>query len=472
MTAQPDTEARAAQPAALAAQPATVASSGGSSPAPSFGRELTALIRLAIPLVVARAGHNLMAVVDTMVAGRISPESVAAVGLGGAAWFMVYVVPMGVLLGLDPLVSQAVGAGRRERWMTGLAAARWVALVMAVPTIAATLLLPDLMLRLAQPVEVVEALRPYMAFMALGIVPGLLFHTTGTYLTAHGHTRQFVMITLCINGLNLVLDLWFVHGGLGVPALGVAGIGAATAGCAFAEWGLLSWAVRRDPALRALGVPWQPPKLSTVRDILRTGLPVGVQYGLEVAGFTTATLLVGTFGSLVLAGHQIALNFAGMTFTFALGVSSAASVRVGQALGRGDADGVRTAGRAALVAGLALGAGGAIVMAFGRFAIARAYTPDPETIAYGAAFLAIAAVFQLADMSQAIGFGVLRGLDDTRVPMLFNVVGYWCVGLPLGALGAFQVFGDPRAIWWGLTAALAVVAVALRLRFVALTRRI
>ena len=194
--------------------------------------------------------------------------------------------------------------------------------------------------------------------------------------------------------------------------------------------------------------------------------------GLEVAGFTTATLLVGTFGSLVLAGHQIALNFAGMTFTFALGVSSAASVRVGQALGRGDAEGVRTAGRAALVAGLALGAGGAIVMAFGRFAIARAYTPDPETIAYGAAFLAIAAVFQLADMSQAIGFGVLRGLDDTRVPMLFNVVGYWCVGLPLGALGAFQVFGDPRAIWWGLTAALAVVAVALRLRFVALTRRI
>ncbi len=436
------------------------------------GVEFSKLVQLAVPLVLARVGASAMGMVDTMVAGRISPEAVAAVGLGSASWFMVFIIPFGISLGLDPLVSQAVGAGRPSVWKSGLVATRWLSLILALPAAILVFLLPDFMEMVGQPPEVVEVLRPYMAFMAVGMLPSLLFHTYATYLTAHGHTRQFVMITVVINLLNLALDVWFVHGGLGVPALGLGGVGAATMACAFTEYFLLRAVLSPAGTLAHLQVPWRRPDPESIRKVLRTGVPVGVQYGFEVAGFTVVTFLVGLFGAQALAGHQIALNLAGMTFTVALGVGAAGSVRVGQALGAGDPAGVRRAGWTAIAVGIVFAAGSALVIWYGREWIARLYSPDPETIRMGASFLAIAAAFQFADMAQAIGFGVLRGLDDTKVPVLFNVVGYWVLGVPLGALGAFYWSDDPRWLWWGLTGALSLVAVSLLTRFWLLTRQL
>lgn len=443
-----------------------------SSRPPTARTELSALFALAIPLVVARAGHACMGLVDTLVAGRISSDAVAAVGLGSTSWFLVYVLPFGVLLGLDPLVSQSVGAGDERRWRAGLVSARWIALAVAVPAALAIWQLPDFLAWIQQPPSVVEVLRPYMFFMAIGVLPGMLFHAYGTYLTAHGHTGQFVAISVVVNVLNLVLDLWFVHGGLGVPPLGVAGIGAATAGCAIAEVVLLRWAMHRKPVLRALYEKWRVPDWDVTRRIVRTGVPVGVQYGFEVAGFTVVTYLVGLFGATTLAGHQVALSVSSVTFTVALGVSSAASVRVGQAAGAGQPRAVALAGRVALGVGLTLAACAAAAMALGRDVVAGAYTDDPATLEVASQFLLIAAAFQLADMVQAIGFGLLRGLDDTRIPVTFNVVAYWCLGVPLGAYAAFVLFDDPTWLWWGLTGALTIVAVALAIRFSVLSRRL
>lgn len=433
---------------------------------------MVALVRLAIPLIALRVGNNLMQVVDTIVAGRISPEAVAAVGLGGAAWFMIFIIPFGTLLGLDPLVSQAAGAGDRRTGVRGLSTARWLALALSVPTIGLVVAAPDILLRVGQPQEVVEVLRPYLYFIAAGVPPALLFHVSGTYLTAHGHTRQFLAITIALNVLNLALDIWFVHGGLGIPALGIAGIGAATAGCAFAEWVLISYVTRRSGPLGHLHVPWRRPDATAARRILAVGLPVGTQYGLEIWGFSISTFMMGLLGTSILAGHHIAISVGGLTFTMALGVSSAASARVGNAVGRGDRAGVVLAGRTALLTGLALGALAAAGLALFRTPIARLYTPDEATATWGATFLFVAAAFQFVDMVQAIGFGVLRGLGDTRIPMLFNVGAYYGLGLPVGAVAVFHLGLSPTWLWWGLSIALSFVAIALSLRFRVLSRRL
>ena len=451
-------------------------SSIGSASDPAAGSrrfaEVVALARLALPLIVARAGHNLMGVVDTMVAGRIGPSAVGAVGLGFGAFFLVFIFPFGIVLGLDPLVSHAVGAKREDRWRAGLNAARWIALAATVPTAVAVLLLPDALDMLGQDPTVVAGLRSYMPFLATAVLPMLLFHVYSTYLTAHGHTRQFVVITVVVNFLNLGLNLWFVHGGLGLAPMGVAGIGAATLGCTIAEFLMLRFMISSRGRFSDLWVRWTRPRRTEVKAIAETGVPVGLQYGMEVAGFTTASILLGLFGAITLAGHQIALNFAGLTFTAALGISSAASVRVGQARGREDVGGIRRAGWAAIAVGLTMAVTMGAAMALARGPIASLYTSDLETWQMATSFLLIAAAFQLADQTQAIGFGVLRGLDDTRIPTLFNVVAYWLIGLPLGAWWAFGPAGDPRGIWWGLTVALCIVAIALLIRFRVLTSRL
>lgn len=407
----------------------------------------------------------MMGVVDTMVAGRIGPDAVGAVGLGFAAAFFVYVIPFGILLGLDPVVSHAVGAKLPRRWRSGLVAARWIWLILSVPTFFGVLAVPMALSYMSQDAGVVAGLRLYMPFIACSIPPMLLYHVYATYLTAHGNTRQFVVITLAVNGLNVLLNLWFVGGGFGLPPMGVAGIGAATLGCTLTEVLLLRLFLRPHGRFSELWVPWSVPDRETLRRILNTGIPVGIQYWIEVAGFTVASVLIGTFGAITLAGHHIALNFAGLTFTAAIGLGAAAGVRVGHARGRREAAEMKLAGWTAIQVGFISAVVFALSMAAGRGLIASLYTDDPETWRAATGFLLIAAAFQLADMVQAIGFGVLRGLDDTKVPTLFNALAYWLVGLPIGCWWAFGPSNDPRGLWWGLTIALCIVSVALVYRF-------
>ncbi len=413
-----------------------------------------------------------MGVVDTMVAGRIGPEAIAAVGLAATAYFMLFIGAYGTMLGLDPLVSRAVGASDMTASRGTLVSARWLAVLFCLPIIAGTWFAPDALRWMGEPEAVVAESEIYLAFVVIGILPRLLFHTYATYLTAHGHTAPFVLVTVVVNVVNLVCDVWFVNGGLGVPALGVAGIGAASAACRFVEFGFVLWWIRPGGRFAHLDAPWIAPAAKYVRRILWIGVPVGVQYLLEAGGFCAVTFLMGLKGELQLAGHQVALSFASVTFTVAMALSSAASVRVGQAYGRRDVEGVRQAGWTAFAVGFTLACGFAVLMWCGRGLIARAYINDPETVLVAAGFLAIAAVFQVADATQAIGFGVLRGLGDTRVPTTFNIVAYWLVGLPLGIWGAFVTGDRPEWLWWGLTIALVIVAAGLLVRFRVQVRRL
>jgi MATE family multidrug resistance protein len=263
------------------------------------------------------------------------------------------------------------------------------------------------------------------------------------------------------NLANVVLNWMFIFGRLGAPALGVGGAALATtisrwlmaALLAAAGWRLLA------PYLR----PWRADTLAwgPLLAMVRLGLPIGVQMQLEFGAFGIIGLLMGTLGAVPMAGHQVALNLASVTFMVPLGVSSAAAVLVGQAVGREDPAGARRAAVAALLCGVGFMAASAGVMLAVPRTLAALYTSQAEVLAMAAALLPLAGVFQVFDGIQVVSIGILRGVGDTRTPMIVNVLGFWFVGLPVSWWLGLRAGQGPVGLWWGLTMGLIVVALFL-----------
>lgn len=434
--------------------------------------ELSALIALAAPIVASHSGNVIMGVVDTIVAGRIGTTAVGALALAHTAYLLFVVFARGIILGMDPYVSQAVGAGDRERQARGLDAGLTSAWVLSLPVVLATLASPWALRAMGQPPAVVDEVEVYLNIVAWSAPLTLFASVWSTWLAAHGRTGVLVPIAVATNVVNLFLSAGLGLGLMGLPALGVQGIAIATLTCRALELaGLYLW-VRGGPNASWLSTPRRRASLDVMRSVWRTGLPVGAQYALEFAGFGMATLLIGLLGEDEVAGHQVAINVASLTFTVALGISAAASVRVGHAVGRRDIEAVRRAGWTAWAVGAVFGTVCAVLLFVTRHEIVGLYVGGGRVSDFAASLLLIAAVFQLADMTQAIGFGVLRGLSDTRLPALFNVLAYWLVGLPVGGWFALKVTERPEPVWWGLTGALAIVALLLIARFRALTRTV
>jgi MATE family multidrug resistance protein len=279
--------------------------------------------------------------------------------------------------------------------------------------------------------------------------------------------RPALVIVVLANGLNALANWVLIYGRWGMPALGSTGAAWATT---ISRWAMLAalaaWVFgHRDLRRFAVWAPRGAVDRALLGRLFRLGAPVGMQYGMEVGIFAATALLMGRFGPVPLAGHQIALNLCSITFMVPLGFSATAAVRVGHALGRGDAGAAR---RAAFTA-YALGAGfmGFSALSFLLFpeALAGIYTDDESVVRMGARLLLIGGVFQLSDGCQTIGIGALRGAADTRIPMFVTIVAYWGVGLPLGWLLAFLLRVGPEGLWWGLTCGLTVVAVTLAARF-------
>ncbi|TVR03584.1 MAG: MATE family efflux transporter [Deltaproteobacteria bacterium] len=427
--------------------------------------ELARLLVLAGPLVVARLSHVLMGFVDTWMAGTLGTEAVAAIGLGHTIWFLGFVFAIGTLMGIEPLIASAMGRSDEERAGAIFAAGRWVAVGLMPLLVLLAVLGPWAAEVLGQPEEVRPLLVQYLGVVAFAVPAALLFQVMSTAVAALGWSRPLLLISLAGNGVNIVTNVVFVHGIGPVPALGVAGIALATVLSSVVMWVLLHRAMASAQRARALRRPWERPRWADVRQALGIGVPVGVQYGLEVAGFTAATVMMGWFGAAALAAHQVALSVISVSFTVALGLGTAAGILVARAEGRGDIGLARRTGRMAFGCGAVVALVAAGVLVAGRSFIAGAFLEEPAALALAVSLLWMAAIFQVADSVQAVAFGLLRGLGDTRVPLLFNVVGYWVVGLPVGGWLALQVLGRPEPIWAGLTVALFLVAGAALLRF-------
>jgi MATE family multidrug resistance protein len=429
--------------------------------------ELGPTLRLALPLVLAELGWMSMAIVDTMMVGRLpnSAVAMAAVSLGGILVNVLSFFAGGLLIGLDTLVSQVFGAGQREDCHRSLLHGIYISCALAPLLMAPVWAFEPMLRAMGIAPDVIVLAVPYSKALAWGTLPLLLYFAVRRCMQAMNIVRPIAFALVTANIINAGGNLLLIYGKWGIPAMGAVGSGWSTAWAriylSVVLVGYLLWYDRRHRT-RLLHTPIQP-ELRRIRRLIALGFPSAMQITLEVGVFALVTALIGRLGAISLASHQIALNTVSFTYMVPLGMSSAAAVRVGQAIGRKDPQGAADAGGTAIFLGAAFMTCMSVVLLVVPRWIARAYTPDPAIIQSTIALLAAGAAFQLFDGIQTVATGALRGLGDTRTPMLCHFTAYWIIGLPLGSWLCFRLGWGAFGLWAGLSLALILIGIVLLL---------
>ena len=424
-------------------------------------RELRPMLGLAVPVVLAELGWMAMGVVDTMMVGRVSAEAIGAVSIGRALLMVVAVFGIGLLLGLDTVVSQAFGAGRLEDCRRFLLQGLYLSVFLAVPLTLAVRVLGSFLDDWGVDPAVVPLAQRYVKAVSWSLLPVFLYTAFRRYLQSINLVRPVMIALVSANLVNVAGNWVLVFGHLGAPRLGAEGSGWATSiASAYMALFLLAAALLhdRDAGLLRIGLAIDPARL---RRLLQLGFPAALQLLLEVGVFALATALAGRLDPFSLAAHQIALTAASFTFMVPLGVSSAAAVRVGQALGRRDPPAARRAGWTALLLGSSFMLLAAIAFVLFPANVVRLFSSDPRVISSGVLLLYLAAVFQLFDGVQVVAAGALRGAGDTRTPLASNLVGHWVLGLPVGYYLCFVTGWGAVGLWIGFSLGLIAVATLL-----------
>ncbi|WP_437277571.1 MATE family efflux transporter [Sorangium sp. So ce375] len=434
---------------------------------------LRTLVRLAVPLTLAQLGLVSMGLIDTAIIGRGSVQDLAAIGIARSIMFALTSVGMGIAFALEPLASQAIGAGQSARAWAALRATIRGCALLSLPAVAlsfaATLLL--------EPMGVEAALIPHVRAYLIGHAPGylpLLTHVAcRTFLQAHGETRPALVASLAANVVNALACGLLVRGDealqwlhlppLDLPRLGALGAGLATSAGSFVLAAIVLAAARRHRQAFAPAGEAVP-----VTAVFRLGVPIGLHLLVASGAFALLGVLAGRLGSHTVSAHQIAIGLTSFTFMGALGVAGATSVRVGHAIGAGASP------RRSALLGLALGTSvmtcGALLFSLAPRWLIHLFTSDAEVVHIGVELLYVAALFQLFDGIQVVAAGALRGAGDVRFPFLANIASYWLVGLPLMLLFGFALSLGAKGLWWGLTTALVANSALLVTRLLRLTR--
>ena len=439
--------------------------------------ELRELIRLSLPLAAAQAGTQLMGLVDVAVLGRYGALELAASGLGNAVFFGFSMMGMGMMFGVDPMISQAIGAGDHTRARQILWQGIWLAFAVTVVLMAILFTAAYLLPWFGVEREFIAPARTYLVIRTIGAAPYLLFIVVRGYLQALGITRPLLIAMIAANVVNLAGDILLVFGGgilpewagplRAIPAMGVAGAAISTLTCALLQLAIVAFAVRATEVPGHVDHRWSTREIGQA---FRVGLPVALQLGAEIGIFALVAVLAARLGTLHLAAHQLAIALAAFTYTVSLGIAAAGSVRVGIAIGARDPIATRFAGHLTfLVGGGTMAFMGAVFALWPR-AIARIVTDQADVIAAATPLMLVAAVFQLSDGIQATGSGVLRGAGDTKFAFWANVAGHWFIGFPIALYLGFQRGMGIVGLWWGLCAGLTAVAVMLFVRFERLSR--
>ncbi len=426
-------------------------------------QELKPMLQLAGPVVAAELGWMAMGMVDTLMVGRIGAAAIGAVSIGSALYLAVSIFGIGLLLGLDTMISQDFGAGRIRDCHRSLLHGVYLSLMLTPPLTVLLWAVIALLPYWGMDAEVLAGSVPYLEAITWSILPLLLYATFRRYLQAFGLVKPIMVVLVTANLVNVVTNWILIFGNLGAPALGVEGAGWATlASRAYMALCLMGYALYHDHVHRTglLKIPLGF-ELSRFRRLVGLGLPAALQISLEVGAFATVTALAGKLDPASLAAHQIALTACSFTFMIPLGVSSAGAVRVGHALGRGDPTQAGHSGWTALVLGAGFMACAALCFQLFPKAILGAFTPDPAVLAVGVSLLFVAAYFQLFDGIQVVATGILRGAGDTRTPMATNLVGHWLLGLPVGYALAFAFGWGVIGLWVGLSVGLILVGIIL-----------
>ncbi|MGA2429067.1 MAG: MATE family efflux transporter [Candidatus Acidiferrum sp.] len=427
--------------------------------------ELPPTLSLALPLVLAELGWMSMAIVDTMMVGRLpnSATAMGAVSLGSSVFIVLGLFGGGMLLGLDTLVSQAFGAGKREDCHRSLINGIYLSVALTPVLAAPVWLLPRLLNSVHVSPDIFGLAVPYTRALVVGLFPLLLYFAVRRCLQAMNMVKPVAFALVTANVINAFGNWILIYGKWGVPAMGTVGSGWSTAIArtymAAVLVGYLLWYDRRHRT-ELLNTPVDV-DLPRIRRLISLGFPAAMQSTLESGVFATITTLIAKLGAVPLASHQIALNTVSFTYMVPLGISSAAAVRVGQAFGRKDPAGAGDAGGTAIFLGAGFMACASLALLIFPRWIARLFTPDEVVIRSTVGLLAAGAAFQLFDGIQTVATGALRGIGDTRTPMFCHFLAYWVIGLPLGAWLCFRRGWGAVGLWSGLSLALILIGVVL-----------
>lgn len=423
------------------------------------------MVRLAAPVVLAELGWVAMAIVDTLVVGRVSAAAMGAVSVGGILFYTAAMAGTGLLLGLDTLVSQSFGAGDIADCHHSLLNSVYLAAPLSLGLMGLVWSFAPLLASFGIDPEVLRETRPYLDAIVWSTFPLLLYFAFRRYLQGMNLVKPVMFALITANLLNLAGNWILVFGHFGAPAMGTRGSGWATCVSRIYMAAVLiayAWYYDRSYRTGLLKTPLKP-DFARIRELIRLGFPAAMQIAFEIGVFAVATTLIGRLGATSLAAHQIALNAASVSYMVPLGIGAAAAVRVGQALGRGDPAGANRSGWTGMVLGAGFMSCCGVVFWTAPQLILGVYKPNADVMRAGASLLAIAAVFQLFDGIQTVATGALRGAGDTRTSMLCHLTGYWGLGLPVGYYLCFRIGWGAVGLWMGLCLAIVVIGCALLL---------
>lgn len=440
-------------------------------------REIADTLRLAFPMAASQLGQVVMMTTDLALIGRLGGDAVAAAALAHTVLFACFVLGMGLVAAVAPLAAQAYGARQPRMIRRALRVGIWAAIGAGIPLTLLQLRGTELLIALGQDKAAAVLAGHYLQGLAWSLIPAWIFIAVRNFMSALDRPEPALWITIAAIPLNGILAYALIHGAFGMPQLGILGAGVATtavnvAMCAAAFY---ATAVMRPFAkYHVLGGLFRP-DWSLLLRLVVLGLPISGAFALEYGLFAMAALMMGHLGTAQLAAHQIAFQVASILFMVPLGISMAVTVRVGQALGRNDPAAMRRAGFCAIGIAALFEATMTLIIALARYRIPGLFLDigDPAnaaTLSLAATLLLMGMTFFVADGMQTVAAGALRGLNDTRVPLLFAAIGFWIVGISATYLLGFHTRLGAIGIWTGLTLGLITYMILLVIRFERLTR--
>lgn len=436
--------------------------------------DIRALVAIGWPLILNNVFNIGVNVADTLMTGRLGAMHLAAIAVGSGVWLMLFLSGLGVLMALGPTVAHHFGARRFNEIGHDTRQALWLAMGISVFIIIAMRAMSPLLTWVGIEPPVVILAQGYLNALSWGVTGCYLYHVLRQLNEGIGRTIPIMFITGIALPINVALNYTFVFGKFGVEPLGAIGCGLGT-GLTF--WGmflLLAIYTSRAAAYRPYDI-WsviEAPALGTLQRLVGLGWPIGISLMLQSGLFTTLALLMGSLGTKMVAAHQVTLNYAGLVYMLPLGLGFATAVKVGQAMGRQEPQAARRIGLVGITLCWSVASTiGVLTFCFAPH-IANLYTKDPEVVTLSAALLAISAVLQMGDGTQSAAAGALRGLKDTRIPMLINAFIYWGIGFVTGYVLGIKFGLGAQGIWIGLATALCTAAIALTVRFIVVMRRL
>ena len=448
----------------------TLTADAATPPAPGFGAEARGLLSLGLPIVGSNIAQVAIATTDSVMLGWHGVESLAAATLAQSTYFTVFIIGTAIAYAVMPMVARLAEQGDWVHVRRVTRMGFWLSFALGLLVVPALVSLEPLFRLLGQQEELIPLADDYMDIVAFSIFPALGVVVLRNYLAALERTGFALLVALGALAVNASLNYVLIFGNFGAPEMGVRGAATATLITATLTFAVLAlYASRTFPDHKLFHRLWRP-DFDALRQLLRLALPIGVAHFAEVGFFAASAYFIGWFGAVPLAAHGIALRLAELTFVVHMGISSAGTVRVGRALGRGDRPGLRATGKAAQLLSLAIAA--VAVSAFLLFPETLAglfLSPDDPRrdaiLPVATGLLLIAAVFQTFDGQQVVSIGLLRGLHDTRAPMVYAAFSYWLIGMPASYVLGFVLGFGPAGVWWGLVAGLVSASVLLLLRF-------